>query len=170
VSNEIGPTGISGKKLTRWIIGLMILVGAAIAYLLNLYDRVEDIRLSAARNWREVAATLDPQYRQIEAALDTPPVELDSNWIQEFRRQADQFRTATNTESQCEHALKLENALNQHPALRVNREQISPQLASQIAAYNQDVLAENKLRKSIGGKILFTLMPFPQRQVWPEGM
>lgn len=148
----------------------MVLVGAAIAYLLNLYDRVEVIRLSAASNWREVAATLDRQYRGIEAALDSSPASLDSSWIQEFRLLADQFRTATSTESQCEFALKLESALQQQPSLQSQRPLPTAQMLSNIEAYNRDVLAENALRRSIGGKILFTLMPFPQRQLWPQGL
>lgn len=153
---RISTPGLSGKKVTATVLVLLALIGGSLAYMLWVYDRLDDLRAQTATIWRQIASQLDQQYRQIGAAAESEQTEGAA----EFLANTDQFRTAINLEQQVELAIQIEAQLQKLPASAT----VDPGLRELVASYNEAVQAELAIMNSTAGRALRVVLPVPERQ------
>lgn len=141
---------------------LTVVVGALI-YLLAIYDDLDAARAKSAEQWRACASELDQDYRKVESL--TAEQGLTDQWLKQFKADADQFRTATNIETQVSYASKLEVALKQNAtSLATNLPASSETLRQNIKSFNECVGEEAAILSSRSGRALHIILPVPERQ------
>lgn len=156
--------GVSGKKLTYITLGMLTVVVGSLIYLLAIYDSLDAARAKSAEQWRACASELDQDYRKVES-LTAEQSGLTDQWLKQFQSDADQFRTATNIETQVSFAVKLEEALKQNAAsLATNLPVSSETLRLNIKNFNQCVSEEAAILGSRSGRALHIILPVPERQ------
>ncbi len=156
--------GVSGRKLTTFILSFLVVVGGSLAYLLSVYDRMDDQRAKTSEVWRGVANALDLNYKQI-VKLSAAELGVEEQWTQQFAEQAEQFRTATNIEAQLATASQIEGRLSELAASSSQPKlpEVEASLKEQIDLYNQNIDAETKILQSWAGSFVHKILPAPVR-------
>lgn len=156
--------GVSGRKLTIIILSSLAIVGGSLAYLLTVYDRMDDQRAKTKDVWRSLANALDSNYKEIEKQ-SAAELGVDEAWTQQFVKLADQFRTATNIEAQTETANQLEARLSEltASATRPKLSEMDQTLKQQVELYNMSIEAESAILESWAGSFVHKILPAPVR-------
>ncbi|MEO8269784.1 MAG: hypothetical protein ABI557_08690 [Aureliella sp.] len=159
------PPGISGKRVTVWVIVALVAVGASLSYTLWTYNRLDVARGQSALAWRDATESLAERYRLAEFGL----VESSANgatgetFSQEFQSAVDTFRTTSIVNEQVAAAERIEELLGsdkfRNPAFQALP---SPEkLQNTLDEYNMRRQREQVLLKSLGGRILDIFLEFP---------
>ena len=65
------PPGISGKRVTGWVLLGLVTLGATLSYTLWSYSAINAARKVSTQHWRVVADKLSQRYRAVDVAFET---------------------------------------------------------------------------------------------------
>jgi hypothetical protein len=164
--NSPEPTvpGISGKRLTVWLLLALAAMGILISYTLWSYGRLDAHREETAVAWRAVTEELVPRYALAEGlvANEVARGEIPGEKGEQLRLAVDRFQTTSLTVEQEAAAREVETLL----ATVVDKpllEQLAPDTSLQAAveAYNASLARQSATIRSLGGRILSIFLYFP---------
>ena len=159
------PPGISGKRVTGWVIAGLAVIGVVLSYTLWTYNQLDAARLRSAVAWRSVAESLAERYRSAAAGLDENATQeaTAEAFSQNFKASVDAFRTISIVSDQVAAAERVEKLLESPELPTAVRPSLqpSPQLQSELTQYNRIRLRERVLLESFGGWILDIFLEFP---------
>jgi uncharacterized protein (DUF433 family) len=159
------PPGISGRRVTGWVIAGLVFIGIGLSYTLWTYNQLDAARLRSAVAWRGTAELLAERYQAAEVGLaesDTAGA-AEVAFRQDFASSVDAFRTLSIISDQVAAAESVEKLLASHELPDAVRAALRPstQLQSELTEYNQVRLRERVLLESFGGRILDIFLKFP---------
>jgi hypothetical protein len=145
--------GISGRRLTLWVLVGLILIGLGISYTLWTYNQLDVARKQTAASWRDLTDQLSDRYREAGKLLllQADEQKLDASFSQEFNVAIDHFRTTSLPKEQNAAALHVEQLIASAFASELSQ---PPELQMAVAAFNQSLERERNLLRSFGGRIL----------------
>lgn len=159
------PSGISGKRVTTWVVAALVAIGTAISFTLWTYNRLDTARANSAAAWRQTTHALDDRYRsaQQQVADAVASGAVDTEFQQSFEVAVDRFRTTSIVVDQVAAAEHVEQLLGSRsvPNDVLQAIPITEQLSIYLDQYNQQRLRERALRDSFGGKMLELFLSLP---------
>lgn len=165
VTQATPPSGVSGKRVTTWVVAALVTVGVAISFTLWTYNRLDAVRADSATAWRETTHALSDRYRAAEQQVAEAVASgaLDADFQQSFEVAVDRFRTTSIAVDQVAAAERVEELLGSSSVPAEVLQAIPPteQLNAQLDQYNQQRLRERVLRNSFGGKMLELFLSLP---------
>ena len=159
------PPGISGKRITGWVVLGLLLSGVAIGYLLWTYDRIERQRDHVVEQWRAVADELNTRYRQVERAVaeavETRALPMETG--ERFQLELDAFRTTAVPSDQARAAAELEELLAGEAAQRVvgSSAAVPSDLRQSLDVYHAERERQRNLMRGLGGRLLGIFIKLP---------
>ncbi len=165
VSTSIAsPPGISGKRLTVWVLVGLAIIGVSLSTTLWTYNQLDVARRESTVAWRGVAEHLSGRYRAAErtVASGVGSRELKMEFGEKFRLAIDAFRTTSLPEEQLTAAERVENLLaSSDYAPWIASLPASPdEMQAAIADYNLARQRESILLESWGGRVLDIFLKF----------
>ncbi|MEZ6134407.1 MAG: hypothetical protein R3C53_05800 [Pirellulaceae bacterium] len=159
--NNSAPVGVSGKRLTGWVLVAMLLVGGTLMYSLAVYSQLDVDRAHSNAAWRGVANELDERYRLAEllVAKSVDAEQLPMEVGERFRLSLDRFRTTASPAEQRLAAMELEQLLD-NDALQIYELEIPDTLSTKIEEFNQSAQAIQERLASPGGRLLDIFLGF----------
>jgi hypothetical protein len=160
----VPPPGISGKRLTVWVLVALGLIAISLSYTLWSYNRLEIARYASHAAWREVTEHLSSRYRVAERnvakAVDGRQLPMEIG--EKFRLAIDAFRTTSLPDQQFAAAERVEGLLAEESLADVHAAlpQLSNESLAAIDAFNQHRSLEQQLLNSWGGRILDIFLKF----------
>ncbi len=163
------PAGISGKRVTAWVVLGLVALGVTLSYTLWSYGTLNAARKVSSQQWREVADGLSLRYQTVAASLEAAVASgaLTNDASKRFTAAMDRFRTTADANEQELAAVEVEGLLRTDelvPAV-AGAVTISPKLQSQVVEFNRVRQIERDRLESLGGKIvdLFLKIPLPTK-------
>ena len=162
------PPGISGKRVTLWVITGLVVVGVSLSYALWTYNRLDAARAQSASAWRGAMESLAERYQAAELGLAESAASgaTSDEFNQQFKSAVDTFRTTSIVNEQVFAAERIEVLIGsgEFPS-QARQTLLSPtQLLVALDEYNQRRDRERVLLKSLGGRILDIFLEFPDSQ------
>ena len=162
------PPGISGKRVTLWVITGLVVIGVSLSYTLWTYNRLDAARSQSASAWRSAMELLAERYHAAELGLAESTADSASSdeFNQQLKSAVDTFRTTSIVNEQVFAAERVEELIGsgQFPSRVRQALPRSAQLQSELERYNQRRRSELRLLDSLGGKILDVFLNFPDSQ------
>lgn len=159
------PGGMSGKRVTTWVVVALVVIGVAISFTLWTYNRLDAARAGSAAAWRTATVALDNRYRVLEQKLADAVAAgaITEDFQRRFDSASDRFRTTSIVVEQVAAAEQLEQLLgsSDFPGDILQAAPPTQQLVSQLDEYNRQRLHERVLRESFGGKLLELFLSLP---------
>jgi hypothetical protein len=160
----VPPPGISGKRLTAWVVVALGLIAVSLSYTLWSYNRLEVARSASQAAWREVTEHLSHRYRAAErsVAKAVDGRELPMEIGEKFRLAIDAFRTTALADQQFAAAMRVEQLLAEEAMADVQAAlpEMSDASLAAIDDFNQRRSLEQQLLHSWGGRILDIFLKF----------
>lgn len=159
------PAGVSGKRVTIWVVLALLGIGIALSATLWTYNSLDAARDASAIAWREATVELDQRYRAVERQLAEAASEatVSADLRQRFELAVDRFRTTSIAVDQMAAAENVEQLLgsNDFPAAVLRANPPTAELRARLDTYNQQRLRERELRESFGGRMLELFLSLP---------
>lgn len=159
------PPGISGKRVTIWVILGLVVIGVSLSYTLWTYNRLDAARARSALAWRNAIESLAERYRAAELGLAESVAggATSEAFSQQFQSAADTFRTTSMVNEQVAAAERIEELLGsvEFPSQVRQALPSAAQLQSELDKYTQLRKRELVLLNSLGGRILDIFLEFP---------
>ena len=158
------PAGISGKRLTGWVLAALAAIGIGLSTTLWTYNRLDAVRRESTDLWRSVTEHLSVRYRAAEklVAQGVDSRQMKMEFGERFRLAVDAFRTTSLPAEQVAAAERLELLLAddefQHYADSLP--ELPSEANSLIAEYNLSRERERKLLESWAGWMLALVLKF----------
>ncbi len=162
------PAGISGKRLTSWVLVALAVIGIGLSSTLWTYNRLDVARRESTEMWRDVTEHLSERYRAAEKlvaeGVDSRQVKMEFG--EKFRLAIDAFRTTSLPAEQVAAAERVERLLsdNEFQLFAASLPKMSSAADSLIADYNRSREREKMLLESWGGRVLDLFMKFDPPQ------
>ena len=157
------PAGLSGRKVTFWLLIGFAVCGIWIAYTLSSYSRIDQARKDRSTNWRKVSELLDARYRKIELdlsrAVDAGEIPIESG--ERFRLAIDEFRTTAQPERQYRAASATEKSL-QSLRDQLTLPALNDSLGAALDQHNQLTDLLQQRLDSVGGSFLAIFLQFDE--------
>lgn len=152
--------GVSGKRLTFFVLLSLLLVGVGISYVLWTYNRIDSARRETESAWQAMVDDLAGRYRalEMEVAQRTDDERFDMAKAERFRLAIDGFRTTAQPELQIPYAQEIEACL-------VGAEFVSApedELDQAVSGYNTAIAVHQDLIGSPAGRFLSLFLNFPE--------
>ncbi len=162
------PPGISGKRITLWVIVGLVVIGGSLSYTLWTYNRFDAARAQSAQAWRGAIELLAERYHAAELGLAEGIAKgaTSDAFGQELQTAVDTFRTTSIVNEQVSAAERIEELLGsgEFPS-QARQALLSPtQLQAALDEYNLRRNRERVLLKTLGGRILDLFLEFPESQ------
>ncbi len=162
------PPGISGKRITSWVIVALVAIGVSLSYTLWTYNRIDAARAQSAHAWRSAVESLAERYRVAELGLAESVTNGVTSEVfsQQFQSAIDTFRTTSMVIEQVSAAEQMEELLgnSEFPAPVRQALPSGTQLQNELDEYNQLRQRERLLLNSLGGRTLDIFLNFPDSQ------
>lgn len=162
------PPGISGKRVTLWVVVGLVAIGVSLSYTLWTYNKLDAARAQSALAWRSAIESLVERYRLADLGLAESVASgaTSDAFGQQFQSAVDTFRTTSIVNEQVSAAERIEELLGSGEFPSQARQALprSARLQSELDEYNQRRGVEQVLLRSLGGRILDIFLEFPDSQ------
>ncbi len=162
------PPGISGKRVTLWVITGLVVIGVSLSYTLWTYNRLDAARAQSANAWRGAMESLAERYHAAELGMAESAAgsATSEEFNQQLKSAVDTFRTTSIVNEQVSAAERIEELIGSGEFPSRVRQALprSARLQSELEHYNQQRRSELRLLDSPGGKILEVFLNFPDSQ------
>lgn len=159
------PGGVSGKRVTTWVVAALLTISIALSFTLWTYSRLDAARVASATAWRKLTPALNDRYRAAQLNLSSG-VAADAatdDFQQTLASAIDRFRTTSIVVDQVAAAERVEELLGsrEFPAHILPANPPTPQLRTELEHYNQQRQHERRLRAGLGGQLLELFFALP---------
>ncbi len=161
--------GLSGKRVTFFVLLGLAVIGAGISYTLWTYSRLDVARKASAIAWRDLTEQLALRYRSAEkiVAQGVDSRQTKMEFGERFQLAVDRFRTIALLTDQYQAGLSVEELLGSEDFIAINMAvngsrhlPQSDELKQAVEGFNQMRARERDLLDSFGGKMLDIVLKF----------
>lgn len=158
------PAGISGKRLTGWVLAALAAIGISLSTTLWTYSRLDAVRRDSNELWRSVTEHLSVRYRAAEklVAQGVDSRQIKMEFGERFRLAVDAFQTTSLPAEQVAAAERLEKLLagDDFQQFTDSLPELPREANSLVAEYNRSREREKGLLESWTGWMLSLVLKF----------